>query len=62
MKLLTVQEAADTLGIKVSTLRAWTLRRKIEFVKVGRLVRIRQEVIDELIAKNTIPERPLTYR
>ena len=58
MKLLNLREAADILGLKVSTIRAWTLRRKIEFVKVGRCVRIRQEIIDELIAKNTIPKRP----
>ena len=59
MKLLTVQEAADILRLRVSTIRSWTLRRKIEYVKVGRCVRIRQEVIDELVAANTIPERPV---
>lgn len=58
MKLLTVREAAECLGLKVSTIRGWTLRRRIEFVKVGRLVRIRQEVIDELVARNTVPIRP----
>lgn len=57
-RLLTVQEAAEYLGIKPATIRAWILRReKIEIVKVGRLVRITEASIQKLIDDNTIPPR-----
>lgn len=39
-RLLTVAEAAVALGIKVATVRAWVSKRKITFVKLGRLDRI----------------------
>jgi excisionase family DNA binding protein len=57
-RLLTVQEAAEYLGIKPATIRAWILRReKIEVVKVGRLVRITETSIQKLIDDNTIPPK-----
>lgn len=55
--LLNVQEVAIRLGIKPATVRAWILRRKIEFVRVGRAIRIKAEVIDQFVANNTIPSR-----
>jgi excisionase family DNA binding protein len=56
--LLTVEEAAARLCVKVSTIRSWILRRQhLEVVKVGRLVRITDRSIDEFIARNTIPPR-----
>jgi excisionase family DNA binding protein len=45
------------LRLKVSTLRAWILRRKLPFVKVGRLVRIRKADIETLIAASVVPAR-----
>jgi len=48
-KLLTAEEAASQLGLKVSTIRRKILERKIVTVKLGRAVRIPVEVIDELI-------------
>jgi len=57
-KLLTVEQAAERLGIRPSTIRSWILKReKIEIVKVGRLVRIPESSIDDLIDGNTIPPR-----
>lgn len=53
--LLNVQEAADQLGIKPATVRAWLLRRKLPCVHVGRAVRIPAEAITEFIERNTIP-------
>jgi excisionase family DNA binding protein len=38
--MLTVPEVAIALGIKEATVRAWVSKRKITFVKLGRLVRI----------------------
>jgi excisionase family DNA binding protein len=56
-RLLKVNEAAEMLGLKPSTLRAWILRRKIEFVRVGRAVRIPAVAIAQFIERNTVPAR-----
>lgn len=55
--MLNVNDAAQLLGLKPTTLRAWILHRKIEFVRVGRAVRIPAKAIDEFIERNTIPAR-----
>lgn len=57
MKLLTLEETADRLAVSIATVRAWVWKRKIEVVKIGRSVRIKEEVVDELIARNTIPPK-----
>lgn len=56
-ELLTLPEAAGMLRLKVSTLRAWLLRRRIPYVKVGRLVRFRRSDIEEVIAVSIVPAR-----
>lgn len=55
--LLTISEAASLLRLKPSTIRAWVLRRKLPYVKVGRLVRIRRVDIEGLIASSVVPAR-----
>jgi excisionase family DNA binding protein len=57
MKLLTLEQAAERLSVSIATIRSWVWKRKIEVVKIGRCVRIREEVLDELIARNTVPAR-----
>lgn len=54
-RLLTLKEAATLLTISLATIRAWVWQRKIEVVRIGRCVRIREQVISELILTNTIP-------
>lgn len=56
-KLLTVKQAAEALGLKVATIRAWLARRKLPRVNCGRAVRIPAEAIAEFIERNTIPAR-----
>ncbi len=56
-QLLSVQEAANALGLKPSTIRAWLLRRKLARVNCGRAVRIPAKAIAEFIEKNTIPAK-----
>jgi excisionase family DNA binding protein len=57
-RLLSVQEAADRLGLKPATIRAWLLRRKnLPFVRCGRAVRIPAESVDQFIQRNTVPTR-----
>ena len=47
MELLNVNEAAEFLKIKVSTLYSWKYYKKIPYVKVyGRLCFDKQELID----------------
>jgi excisionase family DNA binding protein len=54
-RLLTVVEAAQALGLKPATIRAWLLRRKLPRVSCGRAVRIPAESIEQFIQENTIP-------
>jgi len=56
-QLLTVKQAADALGLKVATIRAWLYRRRLPCVRCGRAVRIPAEAITEFIQRNTIPAR-----
>lgn len=58
MRLLKLEEAAERLAISLPTIRAWVWHRKIEVVRIGRCVRIREETIESLIAQNTIPAKP----
>jgi len=56
--LLAVDQAAERLGVKPATIRSWILKReKIETVKIGRLVRIKESSIQKLIDDNTISPR-----
>ena len=54
-ELLTIPEAAGLLRIKPSTVRAWVLRRKIPFCKIGRLVRIRRCDVEALLVDSLVP-------
>ena len=57
-RLLTVDAAAERLGVRPATIRSWILKReKLEVVKVGRLVRITEDSVERFIEKNTIPPR-----
>lgn len=56
-RLLSVKEASYALGLKPATVRAWLLRRKLPFVRCGRAVRIPAVVIEDFIARNTVPAR-----
>jgi excisionase family DNA binding protein len=52
--LLSVEEAADYLGISAGTLRNWISMRRIEYVKVGRLTRFRLSALDRFIVAHTV--------
>jgi excisionase family DNA binding protein len=58
VRLLTIQEASERLGLKPATLRFWIWTRKIDHVKVGaRSVRIREETVREIVERGTVPAR-----
>jgi excisionase family DNA binding protein len=55
-KLLTVNEAAERLCLRPSTIRKWLLRRELSYVKVGkRSIRIAEREVDRMI---TLGSRP----
>jgi excisionase family DNA binding protein len=56
-KLLTVQESADQLGLSARTIWGWIYERKVEVVRLGRAVRIKQSSLDELIEQGTTPAK-----
>ena len=57
-KLLTIDEASEYLGISKLTLYGWVSARKLGFIKVGRLVKFKQEHLDRWIDQHTVKARP----
>lgn len=45
-KLLTMQEAADQIGVHYQTIRNWIKRGQIEYRSWGRTIRIPMEAIE----------------
>lgn len=54
VELLTIPEAAAVLRLKVSTIRAWVLHRRIPYVKIGRLVRIRRSDAEAVVTAGLV--------
>ena len=53
--LLTIQEAAEKLGVKPNTLYLWVSQRRIPHRKIGRLVRFRDCDLEEFVEKQLQP-------
>jgi excisionase family DNA binding protein len=53
--LLTTAEFAAALGLSPKTVRQWTWRRRVPFVRVGRAIRFRRETVDEIINRGSVP-------
>ena len=56
-RLLTVDETAAYLGISKLTVYDWISQKKIEYVKIGRLVKFDQRVLDKWIDQHTVKPR-----
>jgi excisionase family DNA binding protein len=56
-ELLTVNEAADLLRLRPSTVRAWTHHRRIPYVKFSRRVFLRRSDVEQLIKNGLVPAR-----
>ena len=54
-ELLNINETAQFLHLKASTIRSWILHRRIPFVKLGRRVLLRRSDIEDLIARSVVP-------
>jgi excisionase family DNA binding protein len=55
VRLRSLYEAAERLGVSVKCLRGWVWRRRIPYVKVGRAVRVSDETIQQIIDRGTMP-------
>lgn len=56
-RLLNIEEFAGLLGVTQSCVRRWILERRINVIKIGRLVRIAESEVDRIIAEGTRPAR-----
>lgn len=54
-QLLTIEEAAERLGVTPRMIRRLTASRRLSFVKVGRLVRFRDSDIAQCVDEWTVP-------
>lgn len=55
-RLVTLKDASQQLGVSIAAIRDWRFRRKhLDFVKVGRAIRVLQSSIDKMIENQTIP-------
>ena len=61
-RLLTMDEASEYLGISKLTLYGWVSARKLGFVKVGRLVKFKQQDLDKWIDQHTVKSRVETQK
>lgn len=57
MVLITLEQAAERLGMKLSTMRFWVWTRRIDFVRVGRSIRVKESTVDALIKDGTVEAR-----
>jgi len=60
--LLNIDEAADRLNISRSCLRALLLKHKLTVVRLGRLLFVPPETLDELVRISTGPFVPHTQK
>ena len=49
------EEAAEYLGCTPDTLKVWVSKRRVPFVRVGRLVRFRKADLDAWLEDNAVP-------
>ena len=54
-RLLTVDQFSDATGLKPKTVRQKIWRRELEYIKIGRNVRLRADLVNELIEQGTVP-------
>jgi excisionase family DNA binding protein len=55
LRLYSVAETADMLGVSVACIREWVWRRRIPVHRVGRHVRIADATIDKLLTEGYVP-------
>jgi excisionase family DNA binding protein len=53
-RLLNIQQAAEYLGLKVSTLYKWVSKKRITYCKSGRLLKFDLNDLDRSIEKSKV--------
>lgn len=56
-KLYKIKEVAQKMGVAEVTIRTWLAERRLEFIRLGRCVRISSAEVERLIADGTVPAR-----
>ncbi len=57
-RLISVQEAADYIGLSPDTVYTMVSQRRIPYVKVGRLTKFDIALLDQWIKQNTVMPMP----
>ena len=52
--LMTVEQVAEQLAIAPGTLRNWISMKRISYVKIGRLTRLKRSTLDQYISERTV--------
>jgi len=55
--LLTIREFAGALNVTIACVRRWVLERRINSIRVGRLVRITPEECQRIIEQGLVPAK-----
>ncbi|MGH2752939.1 MAG: excisionase family DNA-binding protein [Actinomycetota bacterium] len=58
-RLLTIAQAAEELAVTERYIRHLIYRRRIQYVKLGRLVRIPQNAVDLMVLEGTVESEAL---
>lgn len=52
-KLLSAKEVAEILGVEILTIYDWVYKKKIEHIKIGKLLRFNPETLQNYINNHT---------
>ena len=52
--LISIQQAAEYLGITVGTIYQWRSQHKVPYIKVGRRVKFKKEQLDQWLTERTV--------
>ena len=58
-ELLTPEEAAEFLSVKLSTIYAWVHQRKIPYLKLGRCLRFSPTVLQRWLEELAVEPHPI---
>lgn len=56
-KLMSVPEFATALGLTQAAVRRWLLERRIESIKIGRLIRIPVSEVERILTEGFRPRK-----
>ena len=54
-----VEEGAEYIGVRPSTMRSWILKKRIPYLKIGRRVLLRRADLDALLDRSLVKRNDL---